>query len=192
MIPHAYDPHADRGVRAWLRGAWFVAAAVALPASDLLQHRGTAGLVGLSLYVLLVLVLALLAVQLAVIRIGPSSLSYRIGHEELIVETATRPIRVPFERIRSVTVFDGAGLRYRSGLSLANYHVGTFFAPAGVVRVAASRVDGQGLLIEHWGVFGLGRRPERLFISPDHPKATRLVVADLLAARLERLYRGQP
>lgn len=190
VIPTARDTDGGRTVRSWLRAAWFVAAAVALPLSDLLRSSTTASRVGIAVYALLLL--GLIAVQIAVIRIGPSSLHYRIGYEELIVETATRPIRIRFERISRIELFDGRALRYRSGLSMANYHVGSFFGPQGAIGVAASRIDGVGLLIEHWGAIGLGRAPRRLFISPADPEATRLMLSDLLAERLERIHLGQP
>ena len=190
MIPTAADIQSGNRLRSWLRAAWFIAAAVALPLSGLVRTSSTASVVGIALYGLLLLIL--LAVQIAVIRIGPSSLLYRIGYEELIVETATRPIRVRFERISRVALYDGRQLRHRSGLSMTNYHVGTFSGPQGTVGVAASRIEGIGLLIEYWGPIGLGRRPQRLFVSPEDPEAVRLVLADLLAARLERIYRGQP
>lgn len=190
MIPCAVDEQRDRGVRSWLRAAWFVAAAVALPLSDLLRSSTTAGVVGSTVYGLLLLVL--LGVHIAVIRVGPSALQYRVHFEELIVETATRPIRIRFERIRSIDLLDGSGMRYRSGLSTTGYHVGSFFGPDGVVRVAASRMNGPGLLIEHWGPFGFGGGTRRLFISPADPEAARIVLLDLLAARMERIYLGQP
>ena len=74
---------------------------------------------------------------------------------------------------------------------MTNYHVGNFSGPQGPVGVAASRIQGIGLLIEYWGPFGLGR-PQHLFVSPEDPEAVRLVLDDLLTARLERIYRGQP
>ncbi len=190
MIPLAGDNQLEHPLKVWLRSAWFLAAAVAIPATELVRNGSTTSRVGLAVYLSLLVVL--LGLQIIVIRIGPSTLRYRLGHEEIIIDTATRPIRVRFEHVVSIALVDGQSLRYRSGLSLKGYHVGTFFGPSGAIAVAASRIQGPGLLVTHWGRLGLGRRPQRLFISPDEPLVAKVLFEEMLAERRHRIHLGQP
>ncbi len=174
----------------YLHMAWFFAATLLLPVSDLLRSSTRLSLAGIVLYSVF---LALLVVaQAIVIRIGPNTLAYGVRYEVVVIETALRPIKIPLERIENIELISGDGLRYRSGLSLPNYHDGWYRSTNGTVRVAASRLRGVGLLITHQrDQFFLGRR-EKLFISPAEPEVMLLALTSLLSDRKSRIELGQP
>ena len=189
-LPPARDPTRTPPSARILRLAWFSVAAVIVPLIDLVRAGITLGTIGLALYLLLLGLVV--AAQVTVLRIGPASLAYRIEFEALVIETATRPIELPVERMLSVRLFDGRKLRFRSGLSLNDYHVGWFGGDDGPIRVAASRLQGTGLMISYLRPYLLLMRREELFISPDEPEVVQLLLFRMMQERDERIALGQP
>jgi hypothetical protein len=190
VIELAKDTTTEPNVGRYLRVAWFFAATLILPLSDLVRASTRLSLAGMGIY--FVFLTLLIIAQTVVIRIGPNTLAYGVNYEVLVIETALRPIKVPFERIVDIELFSGDSLRYRSGLSLQNYHVGWYRAAKGTVRVAASRLQGAGLLITHQREQLFLRRRERLFISPAEPEVMLLALVSLQSDRKRRIELGQP
>lgn len=191
MIPLACDNSRETRVLQTLKTFWFVIVATALPAYDFVRSSSRLSLAGAIVGCLFLL--SLIAAHLYIVRVGPALLSYEERFRELLVHTALKCYRIPIRHVVKVSLLPGPQLRYRHGISVHGYHVGTFVAEGiGPVRVAASSLSGTGLLIEYRSANPFAMRDARLYLSPDEPLAVKLTLEDLMAENRWRVALGQP
>lgn len=191
MIPLAQDfNHEPRALRT-LKNLWFMAVATALPLYDFIRSSSRLSLVGAILGGLLLL--TLVGAHLYILRIGPGVLAYEERFRDLIIHTALKRYQIPIRNITNVSLLAGSRLKYRHGISVRGYHVGSFFAPGiGLVRVAASSLSGTGLLIEYRSRNPLDKGKAYLYLSPDEAPIVKLAIEDLMAENRWRVALGQP
>jgi len=191
MIPLAQDFDNEARISRMFKTLWFMAVATALPLYDFVRSSSRLSLAGAVLGGFLLI--SLVVTHLYLLRIGPGMLAYEERFRDLLVHTALKRYQIPVRHISKVSLLEGAQLRYRHGVSVRGYHVGTFFvAGIGLVRVAASSLSGTGLLIEYRSRNPLTKGKTYMYLSPDEAPVVKLAIEDLMAENRWRVAMGQP